>query len=730
MSQLLRLMAWLLARLLLVVALCFVVLSAATHNTRQDPSSDRVEQLQRPLFFNRMPSDLVVRTKTLVNLLGRSNTAQARDELLRLGGASFPILLPELSALPPETRLRVAWALLPIARRMGWRGAEEVKDPGAAASFLERSWEERAPDFNPNVASRWVQRLAQKTSPGLQSSVVEYDSYALPALMSALPLVSTAEDVLVASHITQVAAHVTGLPWEVRSLDPPEQARSTVRRWQRWWQLHASDYLILRGPSRWSAMLTDTKFGGWLIMATTFRFGDTVAGKPIWEVLVPASRHSLWLLALATFGASGCLFVRKRYVSEGRVGRLLHRLSQGQALLASIPPIAIVAGLAAVFPKSQSHVWAYLGTLFVSAVAILSTSSAQASRDIIVESSSPSSATVRLREPESVGRWLVQQWQRAGHAWPFLLLLIFVIEQAFQVPGLSSLLISAFHQRDLHTLMAITTTTAFWLLLVVGFRRSSQHAHLAQEQSPFVERRSLSRRKLERTLPWAVASAGMTLALISSKAQTLGVMLGWTVLEIVLSLLLTLLIAALSVLAVGRRSTTFLDLAVSRCLEAIAAIPVVLSCAVAADVTGWWIPVAVAWVTGILNGLSCLRHVLHHPRPLAPYEAPRTVLAILRGRLQQSLKQATAVVVAQVVEIEAAIVFLGLAVSTRQGGLGQTLGTALTSGDPGALTAALLLAMGGTLLLRQAMRPLDQSRPSLPVGARNGGPPGSSPRQV
>jgi hypothetical protein len=465
MRRLLRRLAWLLARLLFVLGLCFGVLSVATHSSRGDWKSDRIENLQLPRFVNPAPVDLTVRVARLLGQQKQGDISTISGELQRLGGATFPIILPRLAELPIDARLRVAWALVPVMQRMGWRGAMELKSPAAAAQFLDRAWQERSADFQHSIVTRWVQRLAQRANPELRASVIEYDSYALPALMAALPTITTAIDVQTAHRLTDVASRVTGLPWTVHGADTIDQAAVIVERWQCWWQLHASEYVVLSGPSRWSAMLSETQFGQWLTVASTFAFGTMRDGTPIHSVLGTAAIRTLTLLFATSLGAWLVTLLPKS-LSASRYGSRVSSLvdSFGQGLFA-IPTISVVAILATILPRYWPLLSAAIAVAIVATLADLgshlSTTNGQS-----VTPSTPSNAIVVERRSRSPVLRLLRQWQFAGHSWPFSLLLVFVTERAFGISGLSYLSVVAFRQRDLHCLMAITTTTATCLLFV------------------------------------------------------------------------------------------------------------------------------------------------------------------------------------------------------------------------------------------------------------------------
>ena len=155
-----------------------------TLTAEQLASLRRARFLDLPRFFNQKPLDVARRVEQSLLRIGSDDARaeQARAELVRLGGAALPHLLPRLDALPPAARARVAVALAPVAERMGIASAEVV-DPRQAVAFWNRFWTDRAPDFRPASARRAVRRFAQHASTTRGGDVVELDTYALEQIM-------------------------------------------------------------------------------------------------------------------------------------------------------------------------------------------------------------------------------------------------------------------------------------------------------------------------------------------------------------------------------------------------------------------------------------------------------------------------------------------------------------------------------------------------------------------
>ncbi|HEY5960532.1 MAG TPA: hypothetical protein VIV60_28460 [Polyangiaceae bacterium] len=454
MRRLLRRLAWLMARLLLVVAVAFVAISKATVDAPQrtpDHATDRIENCGLPRFFNLYPADLESRVMALVDQLSRGPSDEGASELQRLGGATLPFVVPRLIHLPEPARLRLAWAILPVAQRMTWRGSKDIRTAEQAYPWLIENWQERAVDFQPTVAARWVERLLARGGPALSSYIIEYDTYALPALMTALPEVHTSRDVEKARQLLWVARRATGLPWHIAPDASPNEARRTVEHWRRWWQLHSSEFVALHGPSRLSAMLEQTQFGQWSALVIRFAFGTTRDQTSIAQVLASAGWRTLILLWAGAIGAMSATLAAHWL----RQLKLQERWSWPTLFLASIPSVATVALLRRINGSGSIGVASaaigiamVLGRLFTTAA--FSAAAPDRSVPAFVDGAPMT----------------VVYWRLAGHNWPWLLTLAFTTEKAFGVNGIGMACVAAFHGRDLHTLMAITTVTAVSLLLI------------------------------------------------------------------------------------------------------------------------------------------------------------------------------------------------------------------------------------------------------------------------
>src|SRR5258706_2188207 len=121
----LRRLLWIVPILIGVTLTSFALLSyvpdpADDPAVRATVGPDQAVELRRsrfldlPRFFNERPFDVVGRVDSALAHLGANDD----KDLVRLGGAALPYLLPRLDALDPSARARGAVLLLPVSERM------------------------------------------------------------------------------------------------------------------------------------------------------------------------------------------------------------------------------------------------------------------------------------------------------------------------------------------------------------------------------------------------------------------------------------------------------------------------------------------------------------------------------------------------------------------------------------------------------------------------------------
>src|SRR6478735_8121652 len=131
-----------------------------------------------PLYVNLAPQDVRDRSLKALRAAARDEgpeASAARAELLRLGGAALPHVLPQLDALEPVARGRVAMALGPLALRMRVASPEDVTSPERAMLFFSRFWQDRSIEFRGTTVRRAVERLAERSLTLRREDVIHAD---------------------------------------------------------------------------------------------------------------------------------------------------------------------------------------------------------------------------------------------------------------------------------------------------------------------------------------------------------------------------------------------------------------------------------------------------------------------------------------------------------------------------------------------------------------------------
>jgi len=168
-------MLWVFPSVLGVSILAFFVLallpppSSPDGDATEGVAARREHFLDLPLFVNLHAQDVRSRTARAIEDVVSSERGsvaeeRARQELLRLGGAALPVLLPGLDGLSPEARVRLALALAPLAERMGLAHQGEIRDPEQVVLYWNRFWEARGIEFREPTARTAVARYGRHRS--------------------------------------------------------------------------------------------------------------------------------------------------------------------------------------------------------------------------------------------------------------------------------------------------------------------------------------------------------------------------------------------------------------------------------------------------------------------------------------------------------------------------------------------------------------------------------------
>ncbi|HET9958604.1 MAG TPA: ABC transporter permease [Polyangiaceae bacterium] len=453
-----RLLAWF-ATLAVTSLLALWALSALATPRPSEPSL--------PLFFNARPRNVYDLARSAIDQIVRGERSEeAARELARLGGAGLPHVLPDLDTLPPRVRGRVAFALNPIAERMGVARKAELATEEDAVVFWTRFWQDRSFDFRPQVSRRLVQRLARQSSSLREEDLAHLDTYCLVDVMQALGTVRSPEDVARAARLTEVLAHVTSQGQVVEPWMSVEQANGVVRRWRRFWADHGADFLTLSGPLRVAAMFSQTRYG---------RFVGRVvrAAKSESEVDLiseragphPITKSLLRLIAaLAASVLISMLWVR---LESGASGARRAGLRGAACVVLALPPWFIATGLGLGGPRFHP---AELGPMVLARELGLLALGALLGGAIL--SRCMLGALSHAGDPrEVVWRELSGVSLRAlPSALPWLLGSQFCLEIAGDSTGLAKATLDALGRGQVTTgiLVALGTTALSWLLLVLA----------------------------------------------------------------------------------------------------------------------------------------------------------------------------------------------------------------------------------------------------------------------
>lgn len=234
-------------------------------------------RLQAPRFFNRSPVSAQSAAREAMTGTLRGNL-EARARLVVLGGAALPTILASWPARPlPERRL-IAEALWPVAERMGFsneniwmqRTVEHVNNEEKLGAdqqllFWERYRDEQATDLNPLAVQRLVKRLASHDAQLRRRELQALDTFALPALVSALGRVTETADVARCRRLVRYIAHATGQPFQIEEGASVVEAQREVTKVRRFWDELGSQWTQHTAMERLVGRVVQTEYSRWLM---------------------------------------------------------------------------------------------------------------------------------------------------------------------------------------------------------------------------------------------------------------------------------------------------------------------------------------------------------------------------------------------------------------------------------------------------------------------------------
>ncbi|HEY6463875.1 MAG TPA: ABC transporter permease [Polyangiaceae bacterium] len=428
----------------------------------------RARFLDLPRFLNTHPQDVISRAEADVRLVAAGGAGEAigARELDRLGGAALPYVVPDLEALSPDVRGRVAVALAPIAERMGVGNGVDLRSPETAALFWARFWDDRALDFTRPAVDRAVTRLVEHGSDLREADLVSVDTYALPELLRAM---TTTTDRVALERLTRVANHVTGRGPILDAVASRDEVRRAVADWREWWFVHATDFASLDGADRAIAFLTETRYGKWLQRAASGELGVSVIdGEPVAEKLRDRAPMTLLVCGLAML-LSWALAIPIGAVGAWRHGRRFDVVSSALLfLLYATPTFALAEILRATtsgHALSGTRVALAVLALAAGSLATLSRFQRNAMLEVVRQD------FVRTAHAKGLPAWrvavvhvlrnaLLPTVTLAGMHLPVLLGGAFVVEEVFGLPGVGFETLRAIEAHDVAWLMAVVLASA------------------------------------------------------------------------------------------------------------------------------------------------------------------------------------------------------------------------------------------------------------------------------
>jgi peptide/nickel transport system permease protein len=436
----------------------------------------RARFLDLPRFVNFTPLDARARSLAAAQAIA-DDTPEAADaarELVRIGGAALPHVLPLLDALPPDRRPRVALALAPIARRMELGGLAEASSEAGAVAFWSRFWDDRGLEFRDATVRSAVRRLARYGTASRAADLRELDTFALDQVLEALEMPRDQAGIGEARALVDIAASMTGRDDRIGPEDDLRAASACVDRWQDYWMVYRSDFVVFTGASRVAAVVLETRYGKWALGAVTHRFGHDASGALVLDELLFRAKRTLLLVFGAIALAYAAAIPLGSLSAAYRGGRLDLAVASAVLALYAVPtavwavlaagqkgegpahasllaPTVLLALSLVAAPTRQQHaaLASVLGRDFVRAALARGSSPARAAlvhglRNALL----PVATLITLEAPIALGG-------------------AFVLERVFGLHGLGEATIQAVQARDTSWLMAISIFAAALASLLV-----------------------------------------------------------------------------------------------------------------------------------------------------------------------------------------------------------------------------------------------------------------------
>lgn len=474
-----RRMLWVFPSVIGVSLITFYLLSLIPRGDAVPTTEEqrRVQFDDLPLFVNISPKDIRVRVAAARDALladsfepGGMTPAKAEQELLRLGGAALPVLLPELDELAPSSRVKVALALAPLAERMGLEHDGAIHDPERVVVFWNRFWEARGVEFRAGTAVSAVRRYTRYGTDARADQLRLLDTFALPALFEALEMPDGFVEVDGARRLVDMISHVTGIPDRIAEYASSEEAGAVVLRWHRWWTVYEADYVRLAGASRVAAFAVQTRYGKWAYEAVGMQLGIDRRGRPLLAELLRRSRVTFTILALG-IALAYLLAIPLGSIAAWWRGSMVDRAIAATVLVpyAASPALLVTAAVGFGVQPEAAMMWAVI----LLAIALVADPTRQQraallpvlSEDYVRAALARGASRIRVLLVHGLRNAMLPVVTRAALELPVALTGCFVIEAALGLDGLGEATVSAVTTHDHRWLMALAVSGAVWSVM-------------------------------------------------------------------------------------------------------------------------------------------------------------------------------------------------------------------------------------------------------------------------
>lgn len=439
----LRRVLWLVPTIGVATLLAFWIVSSSTLGT-----TDAL-----PVFLNLEPADVRARAAAAVHEVAEQGplAERAGDELVRLGGAALPHVLPALDSLDPTARARVARALAPLARRMGLT-SHTLEARETATTFWRRYWEDHGIDFRPAIVKRAVRRFAERPSALRKTEIIRFDTYALPELLDELR-----------SARSRTPERVARLIAVLRHVVPTGPSEQDAAPWFDWWVTHRADFVTFSGVARIAAMVRETRYGRWAWGLSGGGLGQMRDGSRVWSTFAARAPVTAWLVSCFLVLGLALGIAARSLVGVERWPRVRRLAAAGALGLPTTVWAAWVAAPGWAPPVGATALTAALGAAWQSRhfVALYP--------DWVVRSRRAFPA--RAHGTSLAGAWravrptLAVSLASITTEIPIAVTLAFVVERAFNLHGIGEVTLDAVQSGDVPWLMgvALAGLVATWL---------------------------------------------------------------------------------------------------------------------------------------------------------------------------------------------------------------------------------------------------------------------------